>query len=99
MHKTRFYKSNRRKKKITKITLFIGILVVLLLISLSVLLPKDNFINKSILKDITIMINKMVMYSFTALNSEKDVNHNESYLIQKNVNESLEKEIQEDSTI
>ena len=85
----------RRKKKITKITLFIGILVVLLLISLSVLLPKDNFINKSILKDIPIMINKMVMYPFTALNSEKDVNHNESYLIQKNVNESLEKEIQE----
>ena len=41
------------------------------------------------------MINKMVMYPFTALNSEKDVNHNESYLIQKNVNESLEKEIQE----
>ena len=85
----------RRKKKITKITLFIGILVVLLLISLSVLLPKDNFINKSILKDIPIMINKMVMYPFTVLNSEKDVNHNESYLIQKNVNESLEKEIQE----
>ena len=41
------------------------------------------------------MINKIVMYPFTALNSEKDVNHNESYLIQKNVNESLEKEIQE----
>ena len=35
------------------------------------------------------------MFPFTTLNTEKNINHNESYLIQKNVNESLEKEIQE----
>ena len=85
----------RRKKKVTKMTIFIGIIVVILLVSLSVLLHKDNFINKSLLKDVTVMLNKIVMYPFTTLTKEKDTNHNESYVIQKNVNESLEKEIQE----
>lgn len=85
----------RRKKKITKMTVFVGIVIVLILISLSVLLPKSNFINKSLLKDSTIILNKIVMYPFTTLTKEKNTNHNESYLIQKNVNESLEKEIQE----
>lgn len=85
----------RRKKKITKMTIIASVVLIILLLSLSVLLPKNNFINISILKDIPIMLNKIVMYPFTALNSEKKVNHNESYLIQKNVNESLEKEIQE----
>lgn len=85
----------RRKKKITKMTVFIGTVIVLVLISLSVLLPKSNFINKSLLKDSTIFLNKIVMYPFTTLTKEKNINHNESYIIQKNVNESLEKEIQE----
>ena len=85
----------RRKKKITKMTVFVGIVIVLVLISLSVLLPKSNFINKSLLKDSTIILNKIVMYPFTSLTKEKNTNHNESYVIQKNVNESLEKEIQE----
>lgn len=85
----------RRKKKITKMTVFVGIVIVLVLISLSVLLPKSNFINKSLLKDSTLILNKIVMYPFTSLTKEKNTNHNESYVIQKNVNESLEKEIQE----
>ena len=85
----------RRRKKITKTKIVIGILVILLLLSVSVLLPKNNFINKSLIKDIPITLNKLVMYPFTFLNEEKDTNHNESYIIQKNVNESLEKEIQE----
>lgn len=85
----------RRRKKITKKTVIIGIVVVIIMISLSILLPRNNYINNSILKDITITINKIVMFPFTTLNIEKNINHNESYLIQKNVNESLEKEIQE----
>lgn len=85
----------RRKKKITKMTIFIGIVTILVLISLSVLLPKSNFINNSLLKDSTMLLNKLVMYPFTTLTKEKNTNHNESYIIQKNVNESLEKEIQE----
>lgn len=85
----------RRKKKITKMNVFVGIVIVLILISLSVLLPKSNFINNSLLKDSTIILNKIVMYPFTTLTKEKNTNHNESYVIQKNVNESLEKEIQE----
>ena len=78
---------NRRKtknKKIIKYTITISIIVMLII---SVVLPKSNFINNSILKDISITLNKIVMYPLTALNSEKNIKQNESYLIQKNVNE------------
>ena len=81
-----------KNKKIIKYTITISIIVMLII---SVVLPKSNFINNSILKDISITLNKIVMYPLTALNSEKNIKQNESYLIQKNVNESLEKEIQE----
>ena len=73
----------RRKKKITKMTIFIGIVTILVLISLSVLLPKSNFINNSLLKDSTMLLNKLVMYPFTSLNKEKNKTQTESYLIQK----------------
>ena len=35
------------------------------------------------------------MYPFTTLNKDKNINQDESYLIQKNINDSLEKEIKE----
>lgn len=47
------------------------------------------------LKDISILIEKIVMYPFTSLNTDKNVDQSESYLIQKNVNNSMEKEIEE----
>ena len=86
---------NRRKYKHKKLVKTCIIIIIILLLIVSVVLPKSNFINNSILKDISIAFNKIAMYPFTALNSEKKVKHNESYIIQKNVNESLEKEIQE----
>lgn len=86
---------NRRKIKQKKIFRLVITVTIIVLLIISIVLPKSNFINKSFLKDIPITINKIIMYPFTALNEEKDVKHNESYLIQKNVNESLEKEIKE----
>lgn len=85
----------RRRNKKTKKIIITSIVIIIFLLSLSLLLPKNNYINKSLIKDIPIMLNKIIMYPFTALNDEKNINHNESYIIQKNVNESLEKEIQE----
>ena len=86
---------NRKKVKNKKLIRLITTTTIIILLIISVVVPKSNFINNSILKDIPITINKIIMYPFTALNKEKKVKHNESYLIQKNVNESLEKEIQE----
>lgn len=85
----------RKKNKITKTTIILITIIIIVLLSLSVLLPKNNFINNSILKDISITINKIVMFPFTTLNKDKNINQDESYLIQKNINDSLEKEIKE----
>jgi len=79
----------KNKKKI--IFIIIGIILVVLL-SISLLIKRTN---NTFLKDISISINKVVMYPFTKLNKEKDKTQTESYLIQKNINSSLEKEIQE----
>ena len=79
----------KNKKKIIFIVIGI-ILVVLLSISLLVYRSKNTF-----LKDISMSINKVIMYPFTSLNKDKNKDQTETYLIQKNVNTSLEKEIQE----
>lgn len=84
----------RRKKQNKYIIPIISIILILLLV-LSLIIERNNYFNKSILKDMSIDINKIVMLPFTTLNKEKNIKHNESYIIQKNVNESLEKEIKE----
>ena len=79
----------KNKNKIIYIVIGI-ILVVLLSISLLINRSKNTF-----LKDISMSINKVIMYPFTRLNNDKNKTQTESYLIQKNINSSLEKEIQE----
>ena len=86
------YKKDKNKKKIIIIIISI-VMVILLCVSLLVD-RKTNFI-EGIFKDISFYINKTIMYPFTSYNKEKGINQTESYLIQKNVNSSLEKEIQE----
>lgn len=81
-------KKDKNNKMIRNI-LVISILIVLLIISLLVPL-KNTFI-----KDGAILIEKIFMYPFTALNENKNITQTESYTIQKNINTSLEKEIQE----
>ena len=79
----------KNKKKI--IFIVIGIILVALL-SISLLIKRSN---NTFLKDISISINKVIMYPFTSLNKEKNKTQTETYVIQKNINSSLEKEIQE----
>lgn len=86
----KMYKKKKEKKKNTLIVIGIGIILVLLL-SISLLVPHNN----TFLKDGVIIIEKVFMYPFTALNKEKGQTQTESYTIQKNVNSSLEKEIEE----
>ena len=85
------YRKKKDKKK-SIISLFIILIVLLALLSGSLLITRNK---NTFLKDGVILIEKLFMYPFTALNKEKNETQTESYTIQKNVNESLEKEIQE----
>ena len=81
------YKKNKKK-----ITIIIIAIVLIILLSISLLFHRGK---NTFLKDISISINKVIMYPFTSLNKEKNKKQTESYIIQKNINSSLEKEIQE----
>ena len=85
------YKQKQRKNKIIIITI---IILVILLIPISLKLNRDTTSFENLFKDTATIINKVFMYPFTALNTN-DITQDESYLIQKNVNESLVKEIEE----
>lgn len=89
------YKSKKRKSINQKIIVIVAIVLVVLGLSVSVYMSRSSFLGEGVLKDIFMTIDKVVMYPFTALNSEKGNDQTESYLIQKNVNTSLEEEIQE----
>ena len=89
------YKSKKRKSINRKIIVIVAIVLVVLGLSVSVYMSRSSFLGEGVLKDIFMTIDKVVMYPFTALNSEKGNDQTESYLIQKNVNTSLEEEIQE----
>ena len=86
------YKNETKKKKIIIIGIIIGIVVLLIT---SIIIDRKTSKLESFLKSIPIVTQKIVMYPFTALNKDKNKDHSKSYLIQKNVNSSLEKEIQE----
>ncbi len=86
------YISDKNKKRL----LNVGIVVVtIILIFISLILTREMFFPEKGLKDIVIVTEKIIMYPFTALNKEKNVDQSKSYTIQKNVNSSLEKEIEE----
>ena len=89
------YKSRKRKNLNFKIVVIAVIFLIIFGLTVSIKMNRSNFFGEGIVKDAITMIDKVVMYPFTALNGEKDVNQTESYLIQKNVNASLEQEIQE----
>ena len=87
------YKKNKKTSKKIQITCFIIIGIIALIISLQ----GNRNITKleGWLKDGAIWMNKVIMTPFTMFNKEKGSNQSESYIIQKNINESLEKEIEE----
>ncbi|MBQ2639448.1 MAG: rod shape-determining protein MreC [Bacilli bacterium] len=89
------YKKKKKDKLSKKIIIPIVSIVIFILLFISVQLNRNTIMGESIFKDTTMFINRIVMYPFTSLNNKKDINQSESYVIQKNVNESLEKEIQE----
>ena len=89
------YQSRKRNRLNIKIIGIVMVIVTFFCISVSIYMGRSNFLGEGLIKDIFISIDKIVMYPFTALNGDKGENLSESYLIQKNVNTSLEEEIQE----
>lgn len=86
-------KKNKENKK--KIIITVSVVVVLIiLISISLLIQTSGS-KYNIFKNISISIQKTVMFPFTHLAKDNTKDETESYVIQKNVNASLEKEIKE----
>lgn len=79
-------KRQKRRKKI-----FIITTISIITLVLSIIFSSYTNLVENIGKSITLGINKLIFYPTTV----SKVDQSESYLIQKNVNESLEKEIQE----
>lgn len=87
------YKKRKKQKKY--ILIFISFIVIFLLLFISISLNRNYTIIESGLKDAATVINKVFMYPFTTLNRDKNKDLSKSYVIQKNVNGSLENEIKE----
>ena len=83
----------KKKKNNKYIVISVGIVLVIL-ITISLLWQKNSNDN-NILKNISMTVDKIVMFPFTSLNGEKNVTQTESYKIQKNKNKDLEKEVEE----
>ena len=88
-----YHRRKDKKKKIIIILVSLCFILVGLLLSLSI--NRNYLVVESILKDLSVAVQKVTMYPFTALTKEKNEDLSKSYVIQKNVNSSLEKEIKE----
>ncbi len=87
---------DRKKNRSKKIIIIVSIFILILIASFySLKLDRNVSVFENGFKNVSIFIQKCIMYPFTSLNGEKDKTLSDSYLIQKNINSSLEKEIRE----
>lgn len=86
---------NKRRNNLSKYKIVSLFIIIIILITISLNFNRKTTKIEVFFKDTATIINKIIMCPFTSLNKEKNVSHDESYLIQKNINESLEKEIEE----
>ncbi len=86
----------RKRKNRTKKIIWIGLSIFVLFFALFYALTSSHLSGlEMILKDATVVVQKIAMAPFTTLNGEKGKTMTESYTIQKNVNVHLEEEIEE----
>ena len=83
------------KKQKNKLWISLSIVGVVILLVISFTFVRKITFVENILKTISTTANEVLFSPLKLFNSEKDVDQSKSYLIQKNVNESLEKEIEE----
>ena len=85
-----------KKKKKRNIKIYIiGIIVIIVLLLISFNLDRKYSIIEKPFKDISTHVNKLLIEPFSLFGKEKGKDQSNNYLIQKNKNESLEKEIEE----
>lgn len=87
------YTKTKQKKKYWKVISIIIVLIFLIILSLQ-FTRKVTFIENG-LHTVSSFFYETLLSPIKLYNSEKNIDQSESYLIQKNVNESLEKEIEE----
>ena len=87
------YRKSKKRRKIIIIIIVIIIAFFVLFYSLSS--NRKLTIVESFFKDTATIVMKGVMLPFTSLNSDKDTDLTESYVIQKNLNVHLEEEIEQ----
>lgn len=86
----------RKKRRNNKFMIAVASgIVILILLFISLNLNRDTNVLEDSLKNVTNAISKVVIAPLQSFNSKKKETQTESYTIQKNINESLEKEIQE----
>lgn len=90
-----YKKINRKRKEHKKIVVTLTTITLVILLVASIILNRQVGFIENILKDLAMTFNHIVMLPITETNKPKEKDQNESYLIQKNVNASLEKEISE----
>lgn len=81
----------KKKKYNKKIIILITSIVLIISLVLSLNLNRNYTSIELVLKDVSSIINKLFVYPYT----KNYINQTESYIIQKNINTSLENEIQE----
>ena len=81
----------KKKKNNRKTVILIISIVIIIALILSLNLNRNYTRIEVIFKDVSSIINKLFIYPFT----NQNIDQTESYIIQKNINTSLEKEIQE----
>lgn len=86
----------KKKKKNHKALIgVLGTIMVVFLLYFSLKLDRKTNMLEDSLKTITTTISKTVISPLKGYNEDKDINQSESYIIQKNINTSLEREIKE----
>lgn len=88
------YKKRIKDKKNKYFIILTSILIIILL-AVSFYFNRKVYFIENTLKYVTTFTNKVIIYPFKIYNNDKNIDQSKSYLIQKNVNESLEKEVEE----
>ncbi len=87
------YRKRKKRRKIVVIVIIIIVAFFVLFYSLSS--NRKMTVVESFFKDVAMVVMRGVMLPFTSLNTEKDSDQTESYIIQKNLNVYLEEEIEQ----
>ena len=86
---------NKNKFNKDKIIIPSILIVFVLLIIISIDVDNRSKNNQSIVKDVVMFVEKVVMYPFNLFDKNKDINQSNSKIIKENIESAIEKDNQE----